>query len=62
MRSLIKLCGQPAALLTIENYASFNRHVREINDGALVLYTGGFASTGVPASLKRSSPVRPART
>src|SRR5262245_9735604 len=52
MRPLMKLCGQPAALLTIENYASFNRYVREINDGALVVYTGGFASTGVLELLK----------
>jgi Wadjet protein JetD, C-terminal/Uncharacterized protein conserved in bacteria N-term (DUF3322) len=52
MRPLMRLCGQPAALLTIENYASFNRYVREINDGALVVYTGGFASVGVLELLK----------
>jgi hypothetical protein len=52
MRPLMKLCGQPTALLTIENYASFNRYVREINDGALVVYTGGFASTGALELLK----------
>jgi hypothetical protein len=28
------------AILTIENYASFNRQVREIEDGSLVVYTG----------------------
>jgi hypothetical protein len=44
MRPLMKLCGLPSALLTIENYASFNRYVREINDSSLVVYTGGFAS------------------
>jgi Uncharacterized protein conserved in bacteria C-term(DUF2220)/Uncharacterized protein conserved in bacteria N-term (DUF3322) len=43
----LRLCGHPTALLTIENYASFNRQVREIDDGALVVYTGGFASVGV---------------
>ncbi len=37
----------PAAILTIENYASFNRQVREIEDGSLVVYTGGFPSAGV---------------
>jgi hypothetical protein len=49
---LLRLCGQPTALLTIENYASFNRYVREIDDGALVVYTGGFASVGVVELLK----------
>jgi hypothetical protein len=52
MLHLLKLCGQPTALLTIENYASFNRYVREIDDGALVVYTGGFASVGVVELLK----------
>jgi hypothetical protein len=37
----------PTAILTIENYASFNRQVREIDDGSLVIYTGGFPSAGV---------------
>ena len=52
LRPLIKLCGTPSAVLTIENYASFNRYVREINDGSLVVYTGGFASAGVVELLK----------
>ena len=37
----------PAAILTIENYASFNRQVREVEDGSLIVYTGGFPSAGV---------------
>lgn len=41
------LCGAPAAVVTIENYASFNRYVREVDDEALVVYTGGFGSAGV---------------
>ncbi|MBI1204945.1 MAG: hypothetical protein GC182_20780 [Rhodopseudomonas sp.] len=49
---LIKLSGQPSYILTVENYASFNRHVREIEDGGLVIYTGGFASNGVIALLR----------
>jgi hypothetical protein len=49
---LIQLRGEPTVLLTIENYASFNRYVREIDDGALVVYTGGFASVGVIELLK----------
>jgi hypothetical protein len=48
----VQLSGQPKALITIENYASFNRYVREIEDGALVVYTGGFASVGVIELLK----------
>jgi hypothetical protein len=44
--SLVRLIRQPSLLLTIENYTSFNRHVREVDDGALVVYTGGFASAG----------------
>src|SRR5262249_47393127 len=42
--ALMRLDEQPTALLTIENYASFNRYAREISDGSLVIYTGGFAS------------------
>jgi len=52
LQPLIKLSGKPGALLTIENYASFNRYVREIDDGALVVYTGGFASIGIIQLLK----------
>ena len=44
---LLRLSGKPSLILTIENYATFNRYVREINDSGLVLYTGGFASAGV---------------
>jgi hypothetical protein len=47
MLPLLRLCGRPSLVITIENYASFNRYVREIDDGALVIYTGGFASVGV---------------
>lgn len=52
MLPLLKLAGRPALLLTIENFASFNRYVREIDDEALVIYTGGFASAGVIELLK----------
>lgn len=48
----LKLASAPSYILTIENYASFNRHVRELDDGGLVIYTGGFASAGVIALLK----------
>jgi hypothetical protein len=46
MLPYLKLTAPPSLLLTIENYTSFNRHVREIHDGSLVVYTGGFASAG----------------
>jgi hypothetical protein len=63
MTPLLKLCGQPRAILTIENYATFNRYVREIDDGTLVVYTGGFASAGVletvRALLKMAGPAVP---
>ncbi len=37
---------KPAYLLTIENYASFVRHIREVSqpENALVVYSGGFPS------------------
>ena len=47
MLSWLKLTEAPMAILTIENFASFNRQVREIDDGCLVVYTGGFPSAGV---------------
>ncbi|WLA64911.1 Wadjet anti-phage system protein JetD domain-containing protein [Bradyrhizobium diazoefficiens] len=43
----LSLLQAPAAILTVENYASFNRQVREIEDGSLVVYTGGFPAAGV---------------
>ncbi len=53
MVEALRLLNQPSALLTIENYTSFNRQVREIDDGTLVVYTGGFAATGAIAVLRR---------
>ncbi|MFH0302961.1 Wadjet anti-phage system protein JetD domain-containing protein [Bradyrhizobium sp. 31Argb] len=43
----LSLLQVPAAILTVENYASFNRQVREIEDGSLVVYTGGFPAAGL---------------
>lgn len=43
----LSLLEAPTAILTIENYASFNRQVREIEDGSLIVYTGGFPAAGV---------------
>jgi hypothetical protein len=47
MFSQLSVLERPTAILTIENYASFNRQVREIEDGSLVVYTGGFPAAGV---------------
>lgn len=47
MFSQLSVLETPTAILTIENYASFNRQVREIEDGSLVVYTGGFPAAGV---------------
>jgi hypothetical protein len=53
MLPLLKVSAQPNFLLTIENYASFNRQVREIEGGGLVVYLGGFPSAGVVSLLDR---------
>lgn len=47
MLSQLLVLERPTAVLTIENYASFNRQVREIEDGSLVVYIGGFPAAGV---------------
>jgi hypothetical protein len=49
----LSVLKNPEAILTIENYASFNRQVREIDDGSLVVYTGGFPSAGVVEVLSK---------
>jgi len=39
----VAVVGRPRSILTIENLASFNRHVREVRtDDDVVLYTAGF--------------------
>ncbi|MGY3346985.1 MULTISPECIES: Wadjet anti-phage system protein JetD domain-containing protein [unclassified Bradyrhizobium] len=43
----LSILERPTAVLTIENYASFNRQVREIEDDGLVVYIGGFPAAGV---------------
>jgi hypothetical protein len=47
----LKIARVPAFVLTIENYASFNRQVREIESDGLVVYLGGFPAAGVIALL-----------
>lgn len=53
MLSQLSVLERPTAILTIENYASFNRQVREIYDGSLVVYTGGFPAVGVVELLSK---------
>jgi hypothetical protein len=40
-------------VLVVENLASFNRHCREIGDGGVVLFSGGFPSRAVMAAIRR---------
>jgi hypothetical protein len=58
--SQLSISECPAAILTIENYASFNRQVREIEDGSLVVYTGGFPAAGVIELLSKVLTIVPA--
>jgi hypothetical protein len=41
---LVALSGAPHYLITIENKTSFQRYVRQIRDGSLVIFTSGFLS------------------
>jgi hypothetical protein len=45
--------GRPAYLLTIENLSSFQRHVREVDDEGIVLYSAGFPSPALTHLLRR---------
>jgi hypothetical protein len=53
MVPLLKMGAQPNFVLTVENYASFNRQVREIGGDGLIVYVGGFPSAGVVSLLNR---------
>ncbi|HVI90712.1 MAG TPA: Wadjet anti-phage system protein JetD domain-containing protein [Dongiaceae bacterium] len=50
---LTELMRRPPYLLTIENKTSFQRYVRLIRDGSLVVFTSGFVSEPCAAFLKR---------
>jgi hypothetical protein len=56
----LSLLKAPTAVLTIENYASLNRQIREIEDGSLVVYTGGFPAACVIELLSQVLPAVPA--
>jgi hypothetical protein len=40
-------------VLVIENLASFNRHCREIDDGGIAVFSGGFPSRAVMTVIRR---------
>lgn len=40
----IEFAELPSYVLTVENFASFNRHVAEVSDMGLIIYIGGFPS------------------
>lgn len=45
--------GEIPYVLTIENLASFNRHAREVDDGGVIVFSGGFPSRAVLRAIKR---------
>ena len=51
----LSLVETPAYILTIENYASFVRHVREVSvsDTGLIIFSGGFPSRPTLAAILR---------
>lgn len=51
----VKIKDQPRYVLTIENLASFNLYVRQINDNGFVIYTGGYPSTTVSSFISHIS-------
>ncbi|WP_051677655.1 Wadjet anti-phage system protein JetD domain-containing protein [Bradyrhizobium sp. URHD0069] len=54
MLPLLKMGTRPSFVLTVENYASFNRQVREMGGEGLIVYLGGFPSAGVVSLLNRA--------
>lgn len=53
MLAQMVLLKQPAYVLSIENWASFARHCREVRDQGLILYTGGFPNPSVQTLFNR---------
>lgn len=49
----LAISGRPAYLLTIENLSSFQRHVREVEDQGIVVYSAGFPSPALTHLLQR---------
>lgn len=49
----MRLASTPSYVLSVENLASFQRHVRETDDQGIVLYTGGFPGPAFREIMKR---------
>lgn len=49
----LAISSRPAYLLTIENLSSFQRHVREVEDQGIVIYSAGFPSPALARLLQR---------
>jgi hypothetical protein len=56
----IQATTQVSYLLTIENLASFQRHVREVSDTGVVIYTAGFPAPALMRILEELDRVLPA--
>jgi DNA topoisomerase VI subunit A len=56
----ISVTGPVPYLLIIENLASFNRHAREISDGGVLVYSGGFPSRATLSLIRRLDITLPA--
>jgi hypothetical protein len=52
--------GQPEYFLVIENLASFNRYVRELDDAGIILYSGGFPALATLRAIRRMDALLPA--
>jgi hypothetical protein len=57
---MLAVADQPEYLLVIENLASFNRHVREVDDAGIVLYSGGFPALAALKAVRRMDGLLPA--
>jgi len=58
----LRLKERPRYLLTIENFASFNRHITEADSGrcGLTIYVGGYPSLATQAALRHFAEAIPA--
>jgi len=54
------ILGTVQYVLVIENLASFNRHAREVDDGGVLVYSGGFPSRATMAAIRRLDKSQPA--
>lgn len=56
----LAVAGQPEYFLVIENLASFNRYVREVEDAGIILYSGGFPALAALKAIRRMDALLPA--